>query len=73
MGQEPGFFWEAEARLKQLGARLAQWTIRAGNEASEGLFRKHGYNPAVTFLNQRSGNRVTVYQKVSEPRPEESA
>ena len=57
---------EAEARASDLGARIAQCTIRVGNEASEGLFKKHGYTAAVTFLNRENGNRVTVYQMVLE-------
>lgn len=54
---------EAEDRILEFGARVAQCTIRVGNEESEGLFRKFGYTPGVTFFNQASGNDVTVYQK----------
>jgi GNAT superfamily N-acetyltransferase len=54
----------AEDRAKQVGARVAQCTIRVGNTASEGLFKKHGYWPTTTFWNEQTGNRVTVYQKV---------
>jgi ribosomal protein S18 acetylase RimI-like enzyme len=54
---------EAEERIVELGARIAQCTIRVGNNASEALFQKFGYLPSVTFLNARSGNEVTVYQK----------
>ena len=54
---------EAEARAIQLGARIAQCTIRVGNDASERLFRKSGYVPGVTFFNATSGNHVTAYQK----------
>jgi GNAT superfamily N-acetyltransferase len=54
---------EAEARARQLGARIAQCTIRVGNKDSERLFRKKGYMPTVTFSNVDSGNRATVYQK----------
>jgi len=54
---------EAEARVVELGRRIAQCTIRIGNEASEGLFKKFGYAPTVTFFNKYSGNNVTVYQK----------
>jgi ribosomal protein S18 acetylase RimI-like enzyme len=64
---------EAESRAKQLGARIAQCTIKVGNKASEGLFTKFGYNATMTFLNQQSGNRVTVYQKVLVPAPEDPA
>jgi len=55
---------EAEARARQLGARVAQCTIRVGNAPSEGLFKKAGYISTVTFVNAANGNRVTVYQKV---------
>ncbi|HKP47054.1 MAG TPA: GNAT family N-acetyltransferase [Pyrinomonadaceae bacterium] len=54
---------EAETRVVALGRRVAQCTIRVGNKESEGLFRKFDYLPTVTFLNQESGNQVTVYQK----------
>jgi N-acetylglutamate synthase-like GNAT family acetyltransferase len=63
----------AEARALQLGARIAQCTIRDGNAASEGLFKKTGYVATVTFLNRRSGNRVTVYQKALVSGPEHDA
>jgi GNAT superfamily N-acetyltransferase len=53
----------AEARAVELQTRVAQCTIRVGNERSEGLFRKFGYLPSVSFFNIRSGNDVTVYQK----------
>jgi group I intron endonuclease len=57
---------EAEARACDMGARIAQCTIRVGNDASEGLFKKYGYTPTVTFLNRENGNQVAVYQKVLE-------
>jgi ribosomal protein S18 acetylase RimI-like enzyme len=55
---------EAEARGRQLGARVAQCTIRVGNIGSEGLFKKCGYTATVTFANVSNGNQVTVYQKL---------
>jgi len=54
---------DAENRVVALGRPIAQCTIRVGNEPSEGLFRKFGYSPGVTFFNTDSGNEVTVYQK----------
>jgi len=57
----------AEARARELGARVAQCTIRVGNAESEGLFKKNGYTATITFTNERSGNEVTVYQKVLAP------
>jgi len=54
----------AEDRARQLGARIAQCTIRVGNTASEGLFKKYGYWPTATFRNEQTGNKVTVYQKI---------
>jgi N-acetylglutamate synthase-like GNAT family acetyltransferase len=64
-----GLVQEAEEKARQLGARIAQCTIRIGNMESEGFFKKHGYVATVTFLNQQNGNRVTVYQKVLVPVP----
>ena len=55
---------EAEARARQLGASVAQCTVRVGNVASEGLVEKCGYKPTVTFFNVFSGNHVTVYPKL---------
>ena len=55
---------QAEAKARQMNARVAQCTIRVGNQESEGLFKKHGYTPTVTFLNRQTRNRVTVNQKV---------
>ncbi len=54
---------KAEERARQLGARVAQCTIRVGNVASEQLFSKLGYTASVTFVNQETGNQATVYQK----------
>jgi N-acetylglutamate synthase-like GNAT family acetyltransferase len=54
---------KAESRVKELNARVAQCTIRVGNEASENLFKKAGFVATVTFLNEQNGNKVTVYQK----------
>lgn len=54
---------EALARAEHLGARVAQCTIRVGNQDSESFFTKHGFTPTVTFLNRQNGNRVTIYQK----------
>lgn len=54
----------AEERARQLGARVAQCTIRVGNVESDGLFKKKGYTGTVTFRNADSGNDVTVYQRV---------
>jgi GNAT superfamily N-acetyltransferase len=59
----------AEAKARELGARIAQCTIRVGNVESEGLFTKLHYSSAVTFMNEHSGNAVTVYQKVLVPVP----
>ena len=55
---------EAEARARELGARVAQCTIRVGNTGSERLFRKGGYTPTITFVNETNGNQVKVYQKL---------
>jgi N-acetylglutamate synthase-like GNAT family acetyltransferase len=58
---------EALAKAKQLGAKVAQCTIRVGNTESEGLFTKHGFSPGVTFTNHGTGNRVTTFQKALTP------
>ncbi len=63
-GVGTGLLEEAEARGRQLGARIAQCTIRVGNVESEALFIKRGYTRGVTFVNEGNDNRVTVYQKV---------
>jgi ribosomal protein S18 acetylase RimI-like enzyme len=55
---------EAEDRARQLGARVAQCTIREGNKESEGLFKKCGYVSTLAFINEGNGNLVTVYLKV---------
>lgn len=59
----------AEARARQLGARVIQCTIRKGNAGSEGLFRSVGYRRVSTFYNTGSGNYVAVWQKILEPGP----
>jgi N-acetylglutamate synthase-like GNAT family acetyltransferase len=58
---------EALAKAKDLGARVAQCTIRVGNTASEALFTKHGFVPSLTFQNYDTGNRVTVFHKALTP------
>jgi ribosomal protein S18 acetylase RimI-like enzyme len=55
---------EAEKKAISLGARIVQCTIRRGNVASESAFQKNGYIPSVSFRNDRTGNEVTVFQKV---------
>jgi ribosomal protein S18 acetylase RimI-like enzyme len=55
---------EAEERARRLGARIAQCSIRVGNTPSEAVFAKCGFLATVTFRNARTGNNVTVYQKV---------
>lgn len=63
-GLGKGLLAEAEAKAKQLGARMAQCTIRVGNVASEQLFMQGGYKATLIFTNQGNENQVTVYQKV---------
>jgi N-acetylglutamate synthase-like GNAT family acetyltransferase len=65
-----GLVQKAKEKASQIGARIAQCTIRVGNKESGGLFTKNGYVATVTFLNKRNGNQVTVYQKVLVPVPE---
>ena len=54
---------KAEALARASGARLLQCTIRAGNIASEAMFKKAGFERGVTFHNQETGNRVSVWAK----------
>jgi hypothetical protein len=58
---------QAELKCQDLGARIAQCTIRDGNVGSEALFAKLKYVAAATFQNRVSGNVVTVYLKVLGP------
>lgn len=55
---------EAEKRAADHSARIAQCTIRDGNEASCRLFASLGYTQVSAFHNHRSGNKVWVLQKV---------
>lgn len=54
---------KAEALARASGARLLQCTIRAGNVASEGMFKKAGFERGVTFHNHDTGNSVSVWAK----------
>jgi len=63
-GIAKGLLRDAEAKALQHGAKIAQCTIRGGNEASEELFRGQGYTLTARFFNSESGNQVAVYQKV---------
>lgn len=54
----------AEEKARHAGAKIAQCTIRANNEASLGFFHAQGYMAGVVFFNSGSGNRVATYQKV---------
>jgi len=53
----------AEDRAKDLGARVLQCTIRCGNRASESLFAGMGFVRGISFRNEKTGNRVVVWQK----------
>jgi GNAT superfamily N-acetyltransferase len=54
----------AEEKARIGNARVAQCTIRVGNEASEQTFRRSGYREACCFFNARKGHHVAVWQKV---------
>jgi GNAT superfamily N-acetyltransferase len=58
---------EAIAKAKGLNCRVAQCTIRIGNEESEGLFLSESFRRTSAFHNARSGNDVTVFQLVLVP------
>jgi ribosomal protein S18 acetylase RimI-like enzyme len=54
----------AEEKARSGAARIAQCTIRVGNEASEQAFRRSGYREASCFFNSATSNYVAVWQKV---------
>ena len=53
----------AEVRAKELGARIAQCTIRIGNAGSESVFQKSGFLETCRFKNAATENEVAVFQK----------
>lgn len=53
----------ALTQASEKGARIAQCTVREGNERSEGLFVSEGFARTCTFFNPMSGNTVLVLQK----------
>lgn len=55
---------EAENKATAQGGRLLQCTIRAGNLASEMLFKSSSFELASCFYNERSSNIIGVWQKV---------
>lgn len=63
-GHAKALLCEAERAARANGARLIQCTIRAGNTESRSLFEGFGFVHVGTFLNQRSGNNVGVFQKI---------
>jgi len=63
-GHAKALLSEAERIGRTKGVRLLQCTIRMENEASRKLFEGFGFLHVSTFLNQRSGNSVGVFQKV---------
>jgi len=67
-GIAKGLLRDAEESLRRCGARIAQCTVRDGNEASEKLFQGQGYRMTLRFFNPERGNRIAVYQKVLEER-----
>src|SRR5438105_4365827 len=57
----------AESTALKGGARLLQCTIRAGNEDSEGFFRRQGFRNVGAFYYDETGNNVGVWQKILRP------
>jgi ribosomal protein S18 acetylase RimI-like enzyme len=55
---------DAEADAKGKGDRILQCTIREDNVPSKKLFQSAGFTCTSTFHNARTGNNVTVWQKV---------
>ena len=60
---------EAEKLAILLGARILQSTIRAGNTASEDLFKSSGFESVSRFYNAHSKNIIGVWQRVLSPAP----
>lgn len=60
---------EAENRAIHLDARILQCTIRAGNTASEELFKLSGFESVSHFYNVKSKNIISVWQRVLSPVP----
>lgn len=60
---------EAERRAIHRGARILQSTIRAGNSASEALFKSSGFKSVSRFYNTKSKNIISVWQRVLSPIP----
>lgn len=54
-------------RAKAQRARVAQCTIREGNERSEKLFSAFGFALVGLFRNERSRNNVGIWQKILIP------
>lgn len=63
-GHAKALLSSAETRAREKGVRLLQCTIRGGNAQSEGLFQSAGFLKVSAFLNEHSGNNVSVFQKV---------
>jgi ribosomal protein S18 acetylase RimI-like enzyme len=59
----------AEQKAQRANARIAQCTIRVGNEASEQTFRRSGYREVCSFFNAELDRYVAVWQKVLSHRP----
>lgn len=53
----------AEDRAVELGARIAQCTIRTTNTPSINFFTKHGYRSVISFRNVYTGNALMVFQR----------
>jgi N-acetylglutamate synthase-like GNAT family acetyltransferase len=64
---------EAEKKAIELGARILQCTIRAGNTASEELFKSSGFSSVCRFYNPSSKNIISVWQRVLLPPPSNTA
>jgi N-acetylglutamate synthase-like GNAT family acetyltransferase len=60
---------EAETQAIHRGARILQSTIRAGNTASEQLFKSSGFESVSRFYNVKSENIISVWQRVLSPVP----
>ena len=60
---------EAQDRAIEGDARILQSTIRAGNTASEELFKSSGFELVSHFYNARSNNTIGIWQRVLSEAP----
>lgn len=70
-GHARSLITEARDRAVNADARILQSTIRAGNVASEHLFKSSGFELVSRFYNARSKNIIGVWQRVLSEAPQQ--